>query len=68
MNPNKNIQLTQEPDLNQKDHTRAKSNPKTTENDSTEMETKEGDLKPTKKISENIHTKPADEQQFESNT
>jgi len=66
MNLNKNIQPEQESDLNQKDHKQDKRNYRTKECISTERDMKEGDLKPTNKISENIHTKPAEEQQFEN--
>ena len=66
MNKNKNVQPEQESDLNQKGHS-DKRNDKTKETDFTEPSSKHGDLKPTNKISENIHTLPAEEQQFEGN-
>jgi hypothetical protein len=66
MNKNKNVRPEQESDLNQKEHL-DKRNDKTKETDSTERSTKQGDLNPTNKISENIHILPAEEQQFEGN-
>ncbi|MDZ4793270.1 MAG: hypothetical protein SGI83_03245 [Bacteroidota bacterium] len=65
---NKNMQPQKESDLNKKEHpyTQDKRNYKKKEADSSEKNTKDGDLKLTKKISQNIHTKPAEEQQFET--
>jgi hypothetical protein len=64
----KNIQPQQKEDLNHKEHPekRDKRNYKTNEVDSSEENTKDGDLKPTNNISVNIHIKPAEEQQFEN--
>jgi len=64
----KNIHPEQLPNLNQEEHTDkpGKRNYKTKEIDSSEENTKDADLKPSNKISENIHTKPAEEQQFEN--
>ena len=64
----KNIQSQQKKDLNQKEQQdkRHKRNYKIKETDSSEENTKDGDLKLTNKISNNIHMKPAEEQQFEN--
>lgn len=64
----KNIQSQQKKDLNQKEQQdkRHKRNYKIKETDSSEENTKDGDLKLTNKISKNIHMKPAEEQQFEN--
>lgn len=64
----KNIQSQQKKDLNQKEQQdkRHKRNYKIKETDSSEENTKDGDLKLTNKISKNIHMKPAKEQQFEN--
>lgn len=43
-----------------------KRNYKTGEANTSEENAKEGDLNPTNKISKNIHTEPAEEQQFEN--
>jgi len=67
MSQNKNIKPHQLFVLNEKEQIRDKSNYKTKETESIEKEMKDGDLNPTNKISENIHTKPAEEQQFENN-
>lgn len=65
----KNIQPQQKSGLNLKEHPdkRNKKNYKIKENDSSRRNTKDGELKPINKISENIHTEPAEEQQFEDN-
>jgi len=68
MNQNKNIIPDQGSDLNQKEQKRDKVNPQTKEPDLTERDMKDGDLKPTNKISKNVHTKPAEEQQLEDNS
>jgi|GEM_PF-1773610 len=60
MEQDKNIQSEQAPDLNQEDHN--KRNYKTKDADSPVVNTKDGDLKPTNSISENIHAMPADGQ------
>lgn len=65
MKENKNIQPEQEATFNQEEDKLDKENNKT-EADSYKENTNDGYLKPTKKISENIHTKPAEEQQFEN--
>ncbi len=64
----KNIQPQQESNLNQREQAekRDKRNDKTKEADSYEENVKDGALKPTNKISKNIHDKPAEEQQFEN--
>ena len=62
----KNIQPEQEAHLDKKKHEGDEANYKTKEADSPELNTKDEDLKPTSKIPENIHTKPAEEQQFEN--
>ena len=64
----KNIQSQQKKDLNQKEQQdkRHKRNYKIKETGSSEENTKDGDLKLTNKISNNIHMKPAEEQQFEN--
>lgn len=64
----KNIQSQQKKDLNQEEQQdkRHKRNYKIKETDSSEENTKDGDLKLTNKISKNIHMKPAKEQQFEN--
>lgn len=67
MNQNKKIIPDQEPDLNQKEQKRDKDILQTKETDLTERAVKDGDLKPTNKISKNVHTKPAEEQQLEDN-
>jgi len=66
----KNIQPKQESDLNQKQYPekRDEGNYNTKEADLYEENIKDGALKPTHKISENIHDKPAEEQQFENNS
>lgn len=68
MNQNKKIIPDQEPDLNQKEQKRDKDILQTKETDLTERAVKDGDLKPTNKISKNVHTKPAEEQQLEDNS
>lgn len=64
----KNIQSKQESDLNKKEHTEKqdKRNYNKKEEVSYEENTEDGALKQTHKISENIHDKPAEEQQFEN--
>jgi len=64
----KNIQPPQKSVLNLKEQPdkRNKGNYKTKEADLTEVNTNDGDLKPTNEISKNIHIKPAEEQQFEN--
>ena len=64
----KNIQSQQKKDLNQKEQPdkRHKRNYKIKETDWSEDNTKDGDLKLTNKISNNIHMKLAEEQQFEN--
>ena len=68
MNQSKKIIPDQEPDLNQKEQMRDKDILQTKETDLTERAVKDGDLKPTNKISKNVHTKPAEEQQLEDNS
>lgn len=64
----KNIQSKQESDLNKKEHTEKqdKRNCNKKEEVSYEENTEDEVLKETQKISENIHDKPAEEQQFEN--
>lgn len=68
MNQAKNIQQQQATDLKENERLDKlnKKNSKTKETDSTQANTKEGALKPTHKISENIHAEPAEEQQLEN--
>jgi len=66
MDENKSLLPKQESDIIQKGGELDKSHDKTKDMDLPEEDTKDGDLKPTNKISENIHIKPADEQQFEN--
>jgi len=68
MNQNKKIITDQEPDLNQKEQKRDKDILQTKETDLTERAVEDGDLKPTNKIFKNVHSKPAEEQQFEDNS
>ncbi len=64
----KNIQPQDKVNLNQKEHLdrRTEINPIVKEADLTEVNTNDGGLKLTNKISKNIHIKPAEEQQFEN--
>jgi len=68
MNQAKNIQQEQATDVKENERLDKlnKKNYKTKEADTTEANTKEGALKPTHKISKNIHVEPAEEQQFEN--
>ncbi len=54
-------------DSNQKENKPDKKKYKIKEADQYEETKKDGALKPTIKISENVHIKPAEEQQFENN-
>jgi len=63
----KNIQPQDKADLNEKEHWERgiKINSAAKEVDLGKENRKDEDLKPTNPLSENIHTKPADEQMFE---
>jgi len=63
MEQDKNIQPDQKSGLEQDEHD--KGDRKINKADLPVLNTKDRDLKPTNKISEDIHIKPADEQQFE---
>jgi len=68
MNQAKNIQQKQATDLKEDERLDKlnRKNNETNETISTEANTKEGALKPTHKISKNIHVEPAGEQQLKN--
>ncbi len=66
MNHDKDTQSEQASNLNKKRNKAEKGNDKVKNIDSVETNTE--DLKLKNKISVNIHTKPAEEQQFENNS
>ncbi len=63
MEQDKNIQPDQNADVDQKEHD--KGDRKINKADLPVLNTKDRALNPTDKISEDIHIKPAEEQQFE---
>lgn len=63
MEQDKNIQPSQETNVNQEEYDN--KNSQTKEAGSPDGNTKDGDLKPINNIAESIHIMPADEQQFE---
>jgi hypothetical protein len=67
MKQNKNTQEEIKSVLKSKAFKQADKNLKTTNTESFETITKDGVLKPTNELYKNIHSKPADEQQFENN-
>jgi hypothetical protein len=67
MNQPKNTQPEKEAKINQIKHNQFKRNYTIKENETLETVTKDADLKPTIDISKNVHTTPAEEQQFENN-
>jgi len=65
----KNVQPQDKVDVNKKEHLDSRTEINSTENETDlyNEDKKKGDFKPTNKITENIHIKPADEQMFEDN-
>ena len=65
----KNVQPQDKIDVNKKEHSDRRTEMNSTENETDlyNEDKKNGDFKPTNKITKNIHIKPADEQMFEDN-
>ncbi len=62
----KNLVPGKKSELDQKEREQNAADYKPTESIAPDTDNKEGDLKPSTKISGNIHVEPADEQQFEN--